>query len=279
MRVHLYGRVSTDHQDNSAKSQKLRLEDYASKQGWLVAGCYVDEDVSGGTRLRDRPEGSRMWAALQAGDMVLACRQDRLFRSVMDAAGTLADLQAAGVSLRTIEGGGEVDNVQAELMFSVMAAFAQYERQLIGQRVREAWAYRRQAGRPYATARPYGWQRQGDHYVPLQSERRVALECLELRQAGTSYAQIAMWLLRRGVKKAASVRKNAGYYHITEVSRLISAAAAGFPKHQPAGGLRPVPARKPRGVKSHAVRQALAEAFPSETDPPQAPSQTPAELL
>lgn len=277
MRVHLYGRVSTDHQDNSAKSQRLRLEDYARQQGWDVVDAFVDEDVSGGTQLRARPEGQRMWSLLQSGDVILACRQDRLFRSVIDAASTLADLQQIGVVLRTIEGGGGVDNVQAELMFSVMAAFAQYERQLIGQRVREAWAYRRQSGRPYANARPYGWKRSGDQYVPLNSERAIGLDCLDLRRSGASHAQISMWLMRRGVKKPVSVRTNAGHYHPAEVQRLISAAAAGYPRLLPDGGLPAVPARRLRGPERRALLLERAAASPTQTDQSQTPDQPQAE--
>lgn len=277
MRLHLYGRVSTDHQDNSATSQRLRLVDWAEKQGHEVAGVYIDADVSGGTLLRLRPQGRLLWDAVRPGEGVAFTKVDRCFRSVADAATVIDDWRKRNISVVIIDLGIDVTTPAGELFFNQLAAFAQFERSMISQRVKECWAFLRSQQRPYSTARPYGWKRRKrpdgrPEYVPCREEREIGILALDLRRAGRSFEDVAMYLLRNNVRKPVITHSNRKgraahpHYSATEVSRLISAAAAGFPKTPPAAGLATVPARLLRGSERRALRLARAEAAQTRSD-------------
>jgi DNA invertase Pin-like site-specific DNA recombinase len=79
-----YARVSTDQQADSGISldeQRRKIEARCSENGWNLERIYVDAGVSGSTPLARRPEGAKLLAVLRPGDVVIAARMDRCFRS------------------------------------------------------------------------------------------------------------------------------------------------------------------------------------------------------
>lgn len=287
MRIHLYGRVSTDHQDNSATSQRLRLIDWAEKQGHEVGGVYIDQDVSGGTLLRLRPQGKLLFSAVQPGDGVAFTKVDRCFRSVADAATVIADWRERGIAVFIIDLGIDVTTPAGELFFNQLACFAQFERSMISQRVRECWAFLKQHQRPYSTARPYGWKRRKradgkPEYIPCREEREIGILALDLRRAGRSYDDVAIYLMRNDIRKPVLVhakrkgRATSPYYTGTEISRLLSAAEAGFPRTLLGDAPKPVPARLRRGRERRALMLAREEVAAARTDQQQTACPRPA---
>jgi DNA invertase Pin-like site-specific DNA recombinase len=105
--------------------------------------------------------GRRQWRALltlasrRKVDVILCWKLDRCFRSVKDAADTLAQLRAWGVGLRSYTE-PMIDTVSgspwADLLFNLLAAFSQFERSLIAERVRAGMARAKKQGK--ALGRP-----------------------------------------------------------------------------------------------------------------------------
>jgi putative DNA-invertase from lambdoid prophage Rac len=88
MAVYGYCRVSTLRQANEGESldvQQRQLEGYAHMHGLTFAEIAVEEGVSGSVPVEDRPVGGRLFAKLARGDIVIAAKLDRLFRSALDA--------------------------------------------------------------------------------------------------------------------------------------------------------------------------------------------------
>jgi DNA invertase Pin-like site-specific DNA recombinase len=234
-----YARVSTDDQATSADAQAARLKEFAASCGLQLAGLYVDEDVSGALPLKARPNGKRLWDALAPGDTVAFTKVDRCFRSMADAATTLALWKQLGVRVNIIDLGIDVSSPAGELFFNQLASFAAFERQMIGQRIKEALAHRKATGRPYGTSRPLGWVKTGvgkdTRWVPCHDERRLAERVVALREAGGTLAGIARQLARENVTKPgkakdARVGRYRGCYYLeADVDRLYRAARAGFP--------------------------------------------------
>ena len=111
MTVYGYARVSTERQADegvSLEEQIRRIEGRALEQGWLIAETFIERGISGSVPLGDRPEGARLVAALQAGDVVIAAKLDRMFRSAWDALNVIRDFQRRRISLWLLDLGGDV---------------------------------------------------------------------------------------------------------------------------------------------------------------------------
>lgn len=228
-----YGRVSTDRQENSADAQGERLTAYAERSGLEVGGVYVDSDVSAAkVPLNRRPQGKLLWDQLDRGDVVVCTKLDRCFRSMADAAATMAVWKSLGVEVRFLDLGIDVSTPAGELFFNQLAAFAQYESQIIGQRQREINAYLKQQGRPRGNARPFGWVRHKDAFVHCAEERETGALVLRMRGEGASFPAVATYLARRH-KKPVKTGKSQGYYSLCDVWMLHRAASAGYPMIPP----------------------------------------------
>lgn len=236
-RIWLYGRVSTDQQENSALNQRRQLMEFAMKSGLEMAGCCIDEDVSGGVPLRERPEGKRLCDGLERGDTVAFLKVDRVFRSLADAANQMGRWRNQGVRVAIIGLGIDVNSPAGELFFSQLAAFAQFERAMIGERIRDAIGHIRLSGRPYGPTRPLGWIRVGEgrdaRYEPCLQERRLGARVVALRERGMTWDRIARLLRVDGVTKpgaggGADDRRGTRYLE-SDCRRLYWATRANFP--------------------------------------------------
>lgn len=225
MKLYLYGRVSTDDQQTSADAQAARLKEFAEKSGLEVGGVFVDEDVSGKIPLQERPKGKELWNLIQPGDDIAFTKVDRCFRSLVDAASTLEKWKIMGIRVHILDLGIDVNTPAGELFFSQLAAFAQFERSMIGLRVREAQAHKRRLGKPYNKTRPIGWRKQDDCYVPLQSERQLAERIISWRDRGESLCQIALRLCKERIQSASG-----SWIRPSAVRRLELAGRAGYPR-------------------------------------------------
>jgi DNA invertase Pin-like site-specific DNA recombinase len=151
IRCAVYARVSTvesaERQD--PETQLLPLREFARVQGWDVAGEYVDHASATDDRRRQAWKRLLAEAATRRVDVILCWKMDRVFRSVAHASRTLEDLRRWGVGLRSysepwLDTSGT--NPAGELMFNILASFAQFERSLIAERVRAGMARARKAG-------------------------------------------------------------------------------------------------------------------------------------
>jgi DNA invertase Pin-like site-specific DNA recombinase len=246
-----YVRVSTDDQDNSIQNQIERIKEQAAKEGLPLAMIYVDEAVTGKIPLRNRPQGRLLWDAMSPGDVIVFNKVDRVFRSVRDATDTVHTWLDKGISPVILDLGIDLRTPAGRLFFHQLASFAEFEREMIGQRVREVQSYLRKHGLPRGN-RPYGWQRdrpgKGAKFVPLESERQLAERIVRMHADGTPYSRIAWALMRERVTKPGKKWTDAGkgvWYSTSEIHGLATAHAQGFPivprRHVRVGGTQDLP--------------------------------------
>jgi DNA invertase Pin-like site-specific DNA recombinase len=118
-------------------------------QNWAIGGEFVDH--ASATDLRGRAQWKRLFddAAKRKQDIILVWKMDRAFRSVAHGSATLKQLRCWGVGLRGysepwLDTSGA--SPAGELMFYVLASFAQFERSLIGERVKAGMTRAKQQG-------------------------------------------------------------------------------------------------------------------------------------
>lgn len=174
----LYCRVSSADQTCSRQERDLRA--FAKKAGYKVVGVWK-ETASGAKD--ERAERKKVLALAQARniDVILVTELTRWGRSMLDLFHTLQDLQAWGVSL-VAQTGLQFDlrSAQGKLIASLMAALAEFERDLLRERVRSGIAAARKRGVVFGR-RP-GQRIKADRYAP---------KVLKLVGEGQSYREIS----------------------------------------------------------------------------------------
>lgn len=194
MKVFGYCRVSTAEQANngdSLETQKQQITGYAMMKGWTVSGFFIETGVSGSVSLTDRPEGQRLLAALAKGDVIISPKLDRVFRSARDALNTLEDLKTEGISLHLIDLGGDViNNGMGKLVFTILAAVAESERDRIRERIRDVKRHLASQGIYGGGKRPFGFDEIDGRLVPNRTEQDVIRRMIDMRTAGATYREI-----------------------------------------------------------------------------------------
>lgn len=256
--IYLYARVSTDKQENSRDAQVARLNDWCKARGLSVDTEYVDEDVSAySVLLRDRPQGKAMWDRLSAGDSVVVTKVDRAFRGLADCAVTIDLWRKLGITLHILDMPIDLQTPQGRLFLSQIAAFAEFESAMHGQRKREVYANKRQSGQPYNQLRPFGWVSVKDKAGKLSGweanaeEQALGKRAERMHSEGMSYYEIATAFALEGVRKPRRRRDSSGYYHVNDILCLCRAATAGYPRLPRAFWQERGYAQKLAAMKSH----------------------------
>src|ERR1700733_12722806 len=198
MRVFGYSRVSTSEQADegvSLAAQQQQIAGYAMMKGWSVDEHFVERGVSGSIPLADRPEGGRMLATIGKNDVVVTAKLDRAFRSAADALTVLEELKAQGVGLHMIDLGGDVTgNGISKMVFTILAAVAEGERDRIRARIRDARRHLASQGIFGGGRRPFGSNVVMDgkirRIVPNEAEMAVIKRMQAMRRDGATYRAI-----------------------------------------------------------------------------------------
>jgi DNA invertase Pin-like site-specific DNA recombinase len=130
-------------------SRSSRRLDIVSQraEGWLlVEDRYDDGGVSGGTL--ERPALKRLLADVEAGkiDVILVYKIDRLSRSMLDFLKLVETFERHGVTFVSITQSFNTTNSMGRLTLNVLLSFAQFEREVIGERIRDKVAASRKKG-------------------------------------------------------------------------------------------------------------------------------------
>lgn len=202
----IYLRVSTADQAEhgvSLDAQQERLTAYAVANGLEVAGILRESAISGTIPLADRPEGEKLTQMVSSGQVrhVIALKLDRLFRSAVDALSTTAEWDKQGIALHLVDMGGQSLNTgsaMGRMMLTMMAGFAQFERDLTAERTTAALAHKKLNSQAYSPT-PYGKDRDGERLTDNSQEQGIIRQMRELRDNGSSLRGIAEHLNSNGI--------------------------------------------------------------------------------
>lgn len=145
--VALYARVSTTDKGQTTATQLRLLRDYAASMG--AESCIEYSDTASAADMRGRSQ----WRALQAKikrseiSTVLVTKLDRAFRSVAESVTTLQHWQERHVEFRSVTQPVDTSTATGRLLLTMLSAFAEFERDLIRQRVAEGLARAKAEGK------------------------------------------------------------------------------------------------------------------------------------
>jgi len=202
MKVYGYTRVSTERQADKGESlavQQRQIGGYAMMKGLEIGRVFVERRVCGSTRLTERPQGAALLAALEPGDVVVTAKLDRMFRSALDALDVLQQLKERGISLHMVDLGGDVTgNGISKLVFTILSAVAEAERDRIRERVRDVKRDQRERNRFLGGWVPFGMELAEDgSLVPDPIAQAAIATIREGRAAGRSLRQCAEMVRER----------------------------------------------------------------------------------
>jgi putative DNA-invertase from lambdoid prophage Rac len=143
MRVALYARISTP--DQSTERQIRELRNYALSRGWKIIKEFQDV-VSGTSQKRPQREQIIKMARLRSIDAILVNTLDRWGRSVKDLVLTMAEMEALGVAF-VVPGYIDMTTPMGRMLAHFLGAVAEFERELICERVRSELANARAKGK------------------------------------------------------------------------------------------------------------------------------------
>jgi site-specific DNA recombinase len=215
-RCAIYTRKSTEYNlelaFNSLDAQRDACEAYIKSQaheGWrLIPGRYDDGAFSGACL--DRPALQQLVADVRAGkvDIVLVYKVDRLTRSLADFAKLIELFDAHGVSFVSVTQSFNTSSSMGRLTLNVLLSFAQFERELIGERVRDKIAASKRKGLWVGGPVPLGYAAVDKKIVVAPAEaaavRTIFARYLELG----SIRVLADDLTRRGIRSKARKLSN-----------------------------------------------------------------------
>ena len=143
LRAGLYARVST-HDQQTIPMQTRAMREYASHRGWTIA-LQVKEIASGASQ-RESREKLMAAARRREIDVVLVWRLDRWGRSVTDLLATLQELEHLGVGFVSLTEALDLTTPAGRAMAGLLAVFAEFEREILRERVRAGLAHARHNG-------------------------------------------------------------------------------------------------------------------------------------
>jgi len=145
VRAALYARVST-HNGQNPEMQLAELRSYCERRGWTVFSEYVDRGISGAKERR--PQLDRLLADCRKRrvDAVVVYRYDRFARSLRQLVNALDEFRSLGVDFVSLHEGVDTSTPNGRLVFGIFATIAEFERELIRDRVRSGLAAARNRG-------------------------------------------------------------------------------------------------------------------------------------
>jgi putative DNA-invertase from lambdoid prophage Rac len=185
MRVGLYARVST-HDQQTLGLQIEAMKAYIKDRGWTLARQV--KDVGSGAKERPQREALLKATRRRELDVVIVWRLDRWGRSLADLVVTLQELIDLGVGFVSLTEALDLTTPSGRAMAGLLAVFAEFEREILRERVKAGIAQARKEGRPHGRPRTASLQAEqvrrlrGQHLSKSEIARRLGIGRTSVRR-------------------------------------------------------------------------------------------------
>src|ERR1051325_8668313 len=160
---------------------------YCERRQWMVSGEYVDTGISGSKEHRPALDRLLSDCRKRQVDAVVVYRYDRFARSVRQLVNALEEFRSLGIDFVSLHEGVDTSTPNGRLVFGIFASIAEFERELIRDRVRSGLAVARAKGKNIGSPR----------------ESLDVLQIISLRREGHSWSEITR---ETGISKGTAKR-------------------------------------------------------------------------
>ena len=221
IRCAIYTRKSTDEglekEFNTLDAQRDACAAYIASQrheGWIeVPDYYDDGGYSGGTL--ERPALKRLLADIEAGrvDVVVTYKLDRLSRSLTDFVKLMETLDAHGTTFVSVTQAFNTTTSMGRLTLNILLSFAQFEREVIGERIRDKFAASRARGMWMGGKVPLGYRVEARKLLVVETEAKQVRAIFERFAILRSATKLAQELRQQGVVSKTGAEIDKGYLY------------------------------------------------------------------
>ncbi len=192
IRAALYARISTLNHGQNPEVQLGELREYCHRRGFAIAHEYVDMGISGSREKRPALDKLLADCRKRLVDAVVVYRYDRFARSLRQLVNSLEEFRALDIEFISIHEGVDTSTPNGRLVFGIFASIAEFERELIRDRVRSGLAAAKAKGK-----------RMGRPRVAVDARKIESL-----RRQGRSWAEITRETgISKGTAQRAQARK------------------------------------------------------------------------
>ena len=199
MRAVGYIRVSTDEQAReglSLEAQNEKVRAYAIAKGWDLISIIRDEKSA---KDLNRPGMQKIIKDCQRKgfDVLIICKLDCMTRNVRDLGYLVQDVfEKCGIAFSSIADNFDTTTANGKLVLNILGSVAQWERDIISERTKDALAHKRLVKRERAGVVPLGYDlaENGRDLIPNHEELKTVRNIRSLRDRGWSYGRIAKHL-------------------------------------------------------------------------------------
>lgn len=217
-----YIRVSTEQQVDegvSLEAQKAKIVAWCKANDYDLANVFMDAGISG--KSMDKRTGLADALKAVKKDMVLVVYSlSRLARSTQDTLSIADGINKAGADLVSLTERIDTTGAMGKMMFTLMAAFNQLERDVTSERTKAALQHKKAKGEKYSTT-PFGYEAIEGRLIEVKAEAQIVANIMQQRQSGSTLVEIATHLNASGIQG-----KKGGKWHASTVRYLINRQAA-----------------------------------------------------
>ena len=217
-----YIRVSTEQQVDegvSLEAQKAKIVAWCKANDYDLANVFMDAGISG--KSMDKRTGLADALKAVKKDMVLVVYSlSRLARSTQDTLSIADGINKAGADLVSLTERIDTTGAMGKMMFHLMAAFNQLERDVTSERTKAALQHKKAKGEKYSTT-PFGYEAIEGRLIEVKAEAQIVANIMQQRQSGSTLVEIATHLNASGIQG-----KKGGKWHASTVRYLINRQAA-----------------------------------------------------
>lgn len=173
--------------------EMLAIQTYCLRQSWFMTETLTDSNCSWGLEFSNREAGKRLHGMLQAGDVIVCSKLERICSSSHEAMKLIAKLKEKSVRLHIVELGGDITNPELFVNFAkVCEVFSALEKRKSAERIKGVKQRQRKQGRYLGGSRPFGYMiHENGRLIENPMEQRVLKKIMKLKKQGKSLRSIS----------------------------------------------------------------------------------------
>jgi len=214
-----YIRVSTDEQAKegvSLENQEQKIRDYCKLKDFEIIEIIQDAGISAKNLRRPGVQKVLEMAQEKMINAVVVYKLDRIFRSTVDALETTKQFDKWNVSFHSIEETIDTKSAMGKFFFTLTAALAELEREIVGERTRDILQRKKANGEVYGNV-PFGYKKFKGKLLNNDAEQKIVHAVLGMRKKGLNYSMISRELNQAGFKT-----KKGNRWHPQTVKNVIT---------------------------------------------------------